>query len=613
MHGTPPNSQTTSELIETWEKLAKESFGVPSLRAAQRKVLTEIATERDILATLPTGAGKTLLYTLPALTRDTPVLVICPLISLMRDQVRRMTEAGIPAVLFTSDQSEDERRAAWASFFSPAVRLIFASPERLVLPAFLRALTRRGVSMVVVDEAHCVASWGPSFRPEYARIGSLLQELNPRIILALTATASRASRRLITEQVFPAGRTVKEIVFSPLRENIRVECTRLRTEAEKWETLVALLQQNDFQRAIVYFPRRTLCDQSVKSLRRLKIHAVSYHAGLTREERRSVESYIHRSQQPTVICATQAFGMGVDLSGVTLVAVYGFPGSIEEFFQMIGRAGRGGEPSRGLLLWTGADPRKRDFHFEKSFPDSDAVTDALTRISRFFPGHGNRDLVDEATLATNLQIDRADGRFTGFLAALRILGCLNTPSGHTSLLRVALTRNTVPRSVILSLPAGRTRRSLLWEALERLAEPGWADARGATLVVPMALLCEESRLGWGQCSEILAHHAQRNELTWELKELNPGHAWHLIHGSSSSAMAQVKSYLRVRVGFAESLAQLERLARTTGCRLAHAEHFFAARSGAQASTSCLRCDNCLEKTKSLAPQRMLTLQGDPAP
>ena len=176
--------------VEKCEKLLFQHFKVPLLRQAQRLVLESLEHSQGVLATLPTGAGKTLLYALPALAMSGgPVLVICPLISLMRDQVRRMRDANITSVLFTSDQTEEERKQSYSLLFSGKVRLIFASPERLVLPSFSEALGKVGISMAVVDEAHCVVSWGLGFRPEYADLGKFLARLRPPKILALTATA----------------------------------------------------------------------------------------------------------------------------------------------------------------------------------------------------------------------------------------------------------------------------------------------------------------------------------------------------------------------------------------------------------------------------------------
>lgn len=580
--------------LDRWTAIAQDRFGIPQLRPAQQAVLAAVLSHRDVLATLPTGSGKTLLYALPALTSTSgPVLVICPLISLMRDQVRRMTEAGIPSVLFTSDQSEEERRSAWADFNSEATRLVFVSPERLVLPSFVRALRRRGIFMAVVDEAHCVTAWGPSFRPEYTRIGQILADLQPEHVLALTATAARASRKIIIDQVFPPGRTAREIVFSPLRQNIHVEAERHPTEVLKWERLVEILRNDDFQKAIVYFPRRTLCDESARKLRQAGLHSVSYHAGLTRDERRRVEEYVHVANKPLVICATQAFGMGVDVSGITTVVVFGFPGGIEEFFQMIGRAGRGGEQSRGILLWTGADPRKREFQFEASYPSADIMTYAIGKAARHFPGTGAQRVVPETTLADAMGFDTNDTKFPGVLAALRLTGALETPIIHQSYLEIQ--HRTDPFRICRELPTGRTRRGLFWSSLERLVGEGWSERNVTSSVVPVPLLCEESRLSWQQCEEILIHHQDRNEISWRVVTTDPADPWHTIRGGEAEAIRGLTRYLAIRTSFSESLGQLERLARSQSCRLMAAERFFGARGEVAGAFACRQCDLCIPK------------------
>ncbi|MBX9837888.1 MAG: RecQ family ATP-dependent DNA helicase, partial [Silvanigrellaceae bacterium] len=359
-----------SEFVEKCEEFAKKNFSLTSLRPAQREVLAQIHDKKFVLATLPTGAGKTLLYSLPALFfEDKPVLVISPLISLMRDQERRMENANICCAVFTSEQSEEERKQAWKKIKTGEAKIIFASPERFVLPSFLNAISKMNLSMAVVDEAHCVVSWGHNFRPEYSEIGKYLSKLQLPRILALTATAGRNSRLDIIKKVFPENTNVFEYTSNPLGENIVVESNRVFSNAEQWEKLVQILQKTESNKTLVYFQSRLLCEESTRKLKKLKIHSVVYHAGLPKNERKNVEQYVQEATQKIVVCATTAFGMGVDVAGIQLVVVFGFPSNIEEFFQMLGRAGRSGEPSKGVLLWTGADPIRREYQFKSSFPE----------------------------------------------------------------------------------------------------------------------------------------------------------------------------------------------------------------------------------------------------
>lgn len=590
--------------VDACAGLAKEHFGLERLRPAQADVLGKMARSRGVLATLPTGAGKTLLYALPArVLPGGPVVVVCPLISLMRDQVRRMTAARLPAVLFTSDQSEDERRASYMALFGGTARLVFVSPERFVMPSFQRALVKVSPAMVVVDEAHCVVSWGHAFRPEYKMLADVLTSLAPPRILAITATASKHSRKLIRESVFPPDFPVEEVAHLPLAPNIFVEALRVYSENEKWELLVETLRHTPFSKAIVYLPKRSLCEDVARDLRKLKIHSVAYHAALRKQDRLAVEDYLQKSSSPTVVCATLAFGMGVDLPDVDLVVVHGFPANIEEYFQMIGRAGRRGKPARSVLLWSGSDPKRRTFQFEDSFPALDLLKEELSFVDYLIPKEGSLRAVPEEALAKALSSRgiKADRKLPGLLAALRYLGVLESPPREPCV-SVRLAPNKSLEECMLALPSGVTRRSQCLEALCRLSPEGFRGAKGGETVVPLKFLCDDLQWSQGRVEEVLAHFAAENALTWSTLSADAlmGHV--LLSGKMGFLRKKLPSWVHVRAQYAESLAQLERLAQSTHCRMEKAEDFFldshryGASSGRLAVAAerrrCMRCDLC---------------------
>ena len=594
-------TEVLSPFVQRCEQLLSQHFKVPRLREAQRNVLEILANSAGVLATLPTGAGKTLLYALPALaTTSGPVLVICPLISLMRDQVRRMRDAQISCVLFTSDQTEEERKQSYALLFSGKVRLIFVSPERLVLPSFLEALGKVSISMAVVDEAHCVVSWGMGFRPEYSDLGKFLARLRPPKILALTATASRASRKTIRESVFPPGFPVHEIVHSPLASNVFVEVRRVFSEDEKWLSLTSVLRETKFEKAIVYFTKRDQCEKAAVALRKQKIHAVAYHAGLKREERQSVESYLHANANPVVVCATLAFGMGIDISGVSLVAVMGFPSNIEEYFQMIGRAGRRGEAARSVLVWSGSDPKRRYFQFVESFPEVSTVRGSLERLGTCFPGQHSRRFVKMEHLEKLLAgSGKNDEKYReSIVSALRVLKALEVPAYNESYLAVTFAAHTSAESVLLSLPPGVTRRSRFFEALCGFHEGPWRQLKGAQALVPTSALSDEALQSWDKCFEILNHAAGQGALQFVVHDSATMRAGLLFKGTLQAAVADLPKYSAARAQFLESLSQLEKLAQSQYCRLAASEEFFAAKAiqgAARARYSCMQCDLCLQR------------------
>ncbi len=581
--------------------LASEHFGLVQLRPAQADVLAKITQSAGVLATLPTGAGKTLLYALPAMALPGgPVVVVCPLIALMRDQVRRMEAARIPAVLFTSDQSEDERRASYQALFGGGARLVFVSPERLVMPSFQRALVKVTPSMVVVDEAHCVVSWGHAFRPEYRMLAQTLARLAPPRILALTATASRASRKLIRENVFPPGFPVDEVAHPPLAPNVFVEALRVYSESEKWELLVDCLRHTPYSKAIVYLPKRSLCEDFARDLRKLGIHAVAYHAALRKQEKHSVEDYLHKSTAPTVVCATLAFGMGVDLPDVDLVVVHGFPANIEEYFQMIGRAGRRGGPARSVLLWSGSDPKRRTFQFEDSFPAMDALREELACVESLLPKDGSVRVTPLPVLAKALEARglKADRKLPGLVAALRYLGVLANPPHREPCLEVRLAADKSMEDLLLALPAGVTRRSQCLEAICHGSNDAFRKARGGETVLPMKILCDDLQWASARVEEVLSHYAATGILSWRIRGSEEVEGVVLLEGNAVLMRKRLPTWAQVRSQYSESLAQLERLAQASHCRMERAEDFFSARGfGASAGPGagrrkCHRCDLC---------------------
>jgi ATP-dependent DNA helicase RecQ len=583
------------------EALACLHFGIKTLRAEQRLALSHILKgDPQILATLPTGAGKTLLYALPALLSESLVLVVSPLISLMRDQARRMTTANIPCCLFIAEQSEEERRLNYETLRSGKARLIFVSPERLAMPSFLQRLTTHRISLAVIDEAHCVLSWGPWFRPEYAAIGTLLAALKPAQVMALTATASRAGRAYIRDVVFNTDQPVAEVVFPPLRKNIFLEARRLHSEDEKWTSLVSFLKEKRNGKSIVYFMLRKQCEEAVQRLRKSGIHAILYHAGMSAEARRQAESYVHSTRENVVICATLAYGMGVDVAGVTSIAVYGFPSGIEEFFQMVGRAGRGGESAHAVLLWSGADPKKRMFQFDAAYPGPElleAISAPLayalrTQVWGKFLTH------DELKAALKLGEKTSERALTGILTALRVLGILQLPHPRAHYVELAFARESSTESTLMALPPGVTRRSKVLQAISRTAGEGFHPTRGATTLLPIHSILDSARLSWEQCEEVLHHFAAAGTLTWRLLSPEQLQEGVIIAGSMTQFRLGMQRYLKLRKCLSDSLAELERLARTTNCRLASAHQFFAAHQKAPRPHRCEQCDLCFDPSAS---------------
>jgi RecQ family ATP-dependent DNA helicase len=361
--------------------LAKSVFGHDGFRPAQIRALRIILEHRRSLVTLPTGSGKSLLYGVLAVNEPGITLVVSPLTALKREQAALFLRAGVKAVHLSFDQTREERDAVWRSLESGQVKLLFVSPERFASSSFIQRLlslcdSSQSLARVFIDEAHCMASWGYDFRPEYRRIGYSVQQLGVDRVVALTATASPRTRTLIRTLLAPMDGIM---VSRPIGEHISLAAVRIASESarEVWlGNLVRAAQPGT--KTIVYVQRRRDAERFTMLFREDAARTVCYHAGLGGKTRAAIESYIQAHKGPLVIFATQAFGMGINLSSVDHVVVSGYPSGIEEMVQMLGRAGRGGESSRGTLLWSGADPIKRMYGIRRGLPFATGL-DALLR------------------------------------------------------------------------------------------------------------------------------------------------------------------------------------------------------------------------------------------
>ena len=334
-------------VLETLQRV----FGFPELRAGQAAVINQVLAGRDTLAILPTGAGKSLTFQLPSLLLPHMTLVLSPLIALMKDQVEGLPpELRERTVLLNSSLSPDMQRAALSDIASGRPALVYAAPERLRQPAFLRALREGGVSLMVVDEAHCISLWGHDFRPDYLSIPASLPELGNPPILAMTATASAETAASIGKAF---RRDLDVVRTSSFRPNLTYSAEKLEAREDKIRRIVELCTSLSGS-GIVYVSARREAEDLAKLLNRNGVRAVPYHAGLERGERGANQDAF-MSGKARVVVATVAFGMGVDKPDVRFIIHRSPATSLEAYAQESGRAGRDGQPSRCVLLYTTSD------------------------------------------------------------------------------------------------------------------------------------------------------------------------------------------------------------------------------------------------------------------
>lgn len=323
----------------------RQTFGLQTYRPGQKAAVHALLSGRDAMCILPTGAGKSLCWQLPAVVHVGLTVVVSPLIALMRDQVSHLAEVGISALSLDSLMEWDEREAATARIRSGEVRIVFVSPERLEQEKFRRLCAETAPWLVVVDEAHCVLKWGESFRPAYAAIADFLQGLpNRPVLCAMTATADADMQRAIRKSL--GMRRTKLVLLPAVRENIKYE---VRTTLDRTGDILRLVQQ--YPCKTVIFCRTRL---RVQELSALLIHngvsSAYYHAGLERAERMAVQTQF-QAGEVDVLCATTAFGMGVDIPDIRRIIHDYLPDNVIDYVQQSGRCGRDGEPATCVLLF----------------------------------------------------------------------------------------------------------------------------------------------------------------------------------------------------------------------------------------------------------------------
>lgn len=367
-------------------------FGFESFRSNQEDVCQAVVDGRDVLLVMPTGAGKSLCYQLPAIARGGTALVISPLIALMEDQAAKLKAQGFAVACLHSGKSRELSRQICLDYLHGRLQFFFIAPERFKVQGFAAMLAKRKPSLVAVDEAHCISQWGHDFRPDYRMLGTHLPALRPAPVIALTATATPVVQDDICQQL-GLGSTSR-FIHGFRRDNIAIEVVEARP-SERAALAAELLRPADRRPGIVYAPTRKKTESIAEALS-ASYSTAAYHAGLDAARRQRVqEDFL--SGRVDVMVATIAFGMGIDKPDVRTVIHTGLPGSIEAYYQEIGRAGRDGRPSRAVLMHSYADRHTHDFFLDRDYPN----VDILDRIHACL----GAEPVAKSTLVKRLKID----------------------------------------------------------------------------------------------------------------------------------------------------------------------------------------------------------------
>lgn len=358
--------------IQTAKTILKKYFGHDNFREGQDKLILALTQGRDVLGIMPTGGGKSICYQIPALMSDGITIVVSPLISLMKDQVSSLVQAGIRGAFYNSSLTEGQSRKVLYNMAQGMYKIIYVAPERLESESFVSVCRKLNITYVAVDEAHCVSQWGQDFRPSYLKIPEFIKKLSSRpVIGAFTATATDEVRMDIIKILDLKDPFIITTGFD--RPNLYFEVRRLKRKRDKFDELVGILADHKEESGIVYCSTRKTVDAVYENLCEIGFNVARYHAGMELEERKVSQDDFIFDRKPVII-ATNAFGMGIDKSNVSFVVHYNMPKNIENYYQEAGRAGRDGSDAECIMLYNPSDIFTIKYFIENQEPNDEITS-----------------------------------------------------------------------------------------------------------------------------------------------------------------------------------------------------------------------------------------------
>jgi ATP-dependent DNA helicase RecQ len=559
--------------------LLRARFGYPDFRPPQIRAVEAVLAGRDALIVLPTGGGKSLCYQVPALLRTGLTIVVSPLISLMKDQVDALARRGIAAAFVNSTLSSADVSQRLSHARDGTLRLLYLAPERMDGGRILPQLLDIGVSLLAVDEAHCISEWGHDFRPSYRRLGLIRERLGFPHTVALTATATPTVRDDIIRQL--ALRTPDVVVGGFDRTNLTYHVVPTRTQPDKDRAAVTWLREASGP-AIVYAPTRRAVERVTSVLVRQRVQAVAYHAGLDDALRQRAQNAF-MNERARVIVATSAFGMGIDKPDVRLVVHHAMPGSLEAYYQEAGRAGRDGQPSTCVLLHSYPDRFTHEFFIAAAHPDRKLVEHTWRVLRQQRDGAHVVALTNRA-VAELMPSSVGERQVAAAIRVLAAAGALTveSPTAGRVWLRLLATPDRITRELGGTRAFDREVLRALWRGVGRALQSGTTvdldglppGLMGSTGVVPVLERLEsEQFVTWSRAGGGLRLDGRCRVASWLPVD------WRALERRRQAELSRLDA--------------MQGYSQTRACRRAFVLRYFG---DPDARAHCHACDRCVGPT-----------------